>query len=262
MAKISFTPARHQRRKKVLKMAKGYFGSKSTLYKTAHEQVMRSLQYAYRDRKQRKRDFRKLWISRINAGSMLLGMKYSRFMYGLVLAKVDVNRKILADLAYQQPDVFAQYVKLSQASLEQLKQESNITKNTPTAEINPKQEQILQSKSQIAKPSIKTEFLKTQKSTSFVQNKGSKNIVVSPKQNSDATVKLDYEKEVYVEKSNLSHLISDKKNKPLASKSSFDKLSQMTFADLKQLAKEHQVTQVYKLKKNEIIDILTKKIIK
>ncbi|BAD04827.1 ribosomal protein L20 [Onion yellows phytoplasma OY-M] len=103
MAKISFTPARHRRRKKVLKMAKGYFGSKSTLYKTAHEQVMRSLQYAYRDRKQRKRDFRKLWISRINAGAMLCGMQYSYLMHGLALAKVDVNRKVLADLAHLQP---------------------------------------------------------------------------------------------------------------------------------------------------------------
>ena len=69
-----------QRRKKVLKLAKGYFGSKHTLYKTAHEQVMRSLAYAYRDRKNRKRDFRKLWISRINAACKLNGMKYSRFI--------------------------------------------------------------------------------------------------------------------------------------------------------------------------------------
>ncbi|MBP5835813.1 50S ribosomal protein L20 [Candidatus Phytoplasma meliae] len=262
MAKISFTPARHQRRKKVLKMAKGYFGSKSNLYKTAHEQVMRSLQYAYRDRKQRKRDFRKLWISRINAGSMLLGMKYSRFMHGLALAKVDVNRKMLADLAYQQPDVFAQYVKLAQASLEQLKQETNITKNTPTVESNPKQEQISQSKSQIEKPAIKTDVLKTQQSTSPVQNKESQKSVVLPNQNSDATVKSDSKKEASTAKSNPSHPISAKKNKPLAAKLPYDKLSQMILPDLRQLAKQHQVAQVYKLKKNEIIDILTKKLIK
>ncbi|MBY7576839.1 50S ribosomal protein L20, partial [Candidatus Phytoplasma sp. Tabriz.2] len=122
MAKISFTPARHRRRKKVLKMAKGYFGSKSTLYKTAHEQVMRSLQYAYRDRKQRKRDFRKLWISRINAGAMLCGMQYSRLMHGLALAKVDVNRKVLADLAHLQPETFAQYVQLAKEALVQFQQ--------------------------------------------------------------------------------------------------------------------------------------------
>ncbi|MGL9687579.1 MAG: 50S ribosomal protein L20 [Candidatus Phytoplasma sp. TWB_XP] len=122
MAKISFTPARHRRRKKVLKMAKGYLGSKSTLYKTAHEQVMRSLQYAYRDRKQRKRDFRKLWISRINAGAMLCGMQYSRLMHGLSLAKVDVNRKVLADLAHLQPETFAQYVQLAKEALVQFQQ--------------------------------------------------------------------------------------------------------------------------------------------
>ncbi|GLH60459.1 50S ribosomal protein L20 [Paulownia witches'-broom phytoplasma] len=133
MAKISFTPARHRRRKKVLKMAKGYFGSKSTLYKTAHEQVMRSLQYAYRDRKQRKRDFRKLWISRINAGAMLCGMQYSRLMHGLDLAKVDVNRKVLADLAHLQPETFAQYVQLAKEALVQFQQtlkqkEAQVTK--------------------------------------------------------------------------------------------------------------------------------------
>ncbi|QBF24088.1 50S ribosomal protein L20 ['Catharanthus roseus' aster yellows phytoplasma] len=133
MAKISFTPARHRRRKKVLKMAKGYFGSKSTLYKTAHEQVMRSLQYAYRDRKQRKRDFRKLWISRINAGAMLCGMQYSRLMHGLALAKVDVNRKVLADLAHLQPETFAQYVQLAKEALVQFQQtlkqkEAQVTK--------------------------------------------------------------------------------------------------------------------------------------
>ncbi|AOF55022.1 50S ribosomal protein L20/unknown domain fusion protein [Maize bushy stunt phytoplasma] len=122
MAKISFTPARHRRRKKVLKMAKGYFGSKSTLYKTAHEQVMRSLQYAYRDRKQRKRDFRKLWISRINAGAMLCGIQYSRLMHGLALAKVDVNRKLLADLSHLQPETFAQYVQLAKEALVQFQQ--------------------------------------------------------------------------------------------------------------------------------------------
>ncbi|MBS2993900.1 50S ribosomal protein L20 ['Santalum album' aster yellows phytoplasma] len=133
MAKISFTPARHRRRKKVLKMAKGYFGSKSTLYKTAHEQVMRSLQYAYRDRKQRKRDFRKLWISRINAGAMLCGMQYSRLMHGLALSKVDVNRKVLADLAHLQPETFAQYVQLAKEALVQFQQtlkqkEAQVTK--------------------------------------------------------------------------------------------------------------------------------------
>ncbi|MBU1140959.1 MAG: 50S ribosomal protein L20, partial [Firmicutes bacterium] len=93
-----------KRRKKILKLAKGYFGSKRTLYRTAHEQVMRSLAYAYRDRKQRKREFRKLWITRINAGAKLNGMKYSTLIHGLSLANVQVNRKMLADIAIFQPE--------------------------------------------------------------------------------------------------------------------------------------------------------------
>ncbi len=88
-----------KRRKRVLKLAKGYFGSKHTLYKTANEQVMKSLQYAYRDRRQKKRDFRKLWITRINADARMNGLSYSKLMHGLKLAGIEVNRKMLADLA-------------------------------------------------------------------------------------------------------------------------------------------------------------------
>ena len=96
-----------RRRKAVLKLAKGYYGSKHTLYKTAHEQVMRSLAYAYRDRKVRKRDFRKLWISRINAACKLNDMKYSRFINGLAKADVAINRKMLAEMAVNDPEGFA-----------------------------------------------------------------------------------------------------------------------------------------------------------
>lgn len=88
-----------RRRKKVLKLAKGYFGSKHTLYRTANAQVMKSLSYAYRDRKRRKRDFRKLWIARINAGARLNGLSYSKLMYGLKQANSEVNRKMLAEIA-------------------------------------------------------------------------------------------------------------------------------------------------------------------
>lgn len=88
-----------KRRKKVLKLAKGYFGSKHLLYRTANEQVMKSLSYAYRDRKRRKRDFRRLWIARINAASRLEGLSYSRLINGLKKAGVEVNRKMLADIA-------------------------------------------------------------------------------------------------------------------------------------------------------------------
>ena len=106
-----------QRRKKVLKLAKGYFGSKHTLYKTAHEQVMRSLAYSYRDRKVRKRDFRKLWIQRINAACQLNGMKYSRFINGLSRAGIEVNRKMLAEMAVNDAKGFAQLVELAKQGL-------------------------------------------------------------------------------------------------------------------------------------------------
>ena len=106
-----------QRRKRVLKLAKGYFGSKHTLYKTAHEQVMRSLAYSYRDRKVRKRDFRKLWIQRINAACQLNGMKYSRFINGLNRAGIEVNRKMLAEMAVNDANGFAQLVELAKQGL-------------------------------------------------------------------------------------------------------------------------------------------------
>ena len=88
-----------QRRKRILKLAKGYFGSKHTLYKTANQQVMKSLSYAYRDRKRRKRDFRRLWIARINAAARLNGLSYNKLMFGLKVANIQVNRKMLAELA-------------------------------------------------------------------------------------------------------------------------------------------------------------------
>lgn len=96
-----------RRRKAILKLAKGYYGSKHALYKTAHEQVMRSWAYAYRDRKQRKRDFRKLWITRINAACQLNDIKYSRFINGLSKAGVQINRKMLAEMAVNDPKGFA-----------------------------------------------------------------------------------------------------------------------------------------------------------
>lgn len=95
-----------KRRKRVLKLAKGYYGSKHTLYKTANEQVMKSLQYAYRDRRQKKRDFRKLWITRINAAARMNGLSYSKLMFGLKLAGIEVNRKMLADLAVSDAAAF------------------------------------------------------------------------------------------------------------------------------------------------------------
>ncbi len=107
-----------RRRKAVLKLAKGYYGSKHTLYKTAHEQVMRSLQYAFRDRKARKRDFRKLWIQRINAACQLNGIKYSRFINGLANADVQINRKMLAEMAVNDAEGFKQLVEVAKKGLE------------------------------------------------------------------------------------------------------------------------------------------------
>ncbi len=106
-----------KRRKRVLKLAKGYFGSKRTLYRTANEQVMRSMKYAYRDRKQRKRDFRKLWITRINAQARVEGFSYSKLINGLNKAGVEVNRKMLADLAVNDQKTFASYVKIAKDNL-------------------------------------------------------------------------------------------------------------------------------------------------
>ncbi|WP_077615500.1 50S ribosomal protein L20 [Caenibacillus caldisaponilyticus] len=96
-----------RRRKKILKLAKGYYGSKHKLFKVAQQQVFKSLQYAYRDRRQRKRDFRKLWIARINAAARMNGLSYSRLMYGLKQAGIDINRKMLADLAVHDEKAFA-----------------------------------------------------------------------------------------------------------------------------------------------------------
>lgn len=113
MPRVKGGSVARRRRKKILKLAKGYFGSKHALYRTAHEQVMRSLKYAYRDRKKRKSEFRKLWISRINAAAKLNGTKYSHLIHGLALANVQVNRKMLSEIAIHQPEDFTAYCKIA-----------------------------------------------------------------------------------------------------------------------------------------------------
>ncbi|AGL01164.1 50S ribosomal protein L20 [Desulfoscipio gibsoniae] len=102
-----------KRHKKILKLAKGYRGSKSKLFRVANQQVMKSLMYAYRDRKARKRDFRRLWITRINAAARDNGMSYNRFINGLKNAGVDINRKVLADLAVNDSKAFGQLVEMA-----------------------------------------------------------------------------------------------------------------------------------------------------
>ncbi|TFD92473.1 MULTISPECIES: 50S ribosomal protein L20 [Jeotgalibacillus] len=106
-----------KRRKRVLKLAKGYYGSKHTLYKVANQQVMKSGNYAFRDRRQKKRDFRKLWITRINAAARTNGLSYSRLMHGLKLAGIEVNRKMLAELAVADEKAFTQLADAAKAEL-------------------------------------------------------------------------------------------------------------------------------------------------
>jgi len=108
MPRVKGGTVTRKRRKKVLKLAKGYYGSKHTLYKVANQQVMKSLMYAFRDRRQKKRDFRKLWITRINAAARMNGLSYSRLMHGLKLAGIEVNRKMLAELAVSDANAFAE----------------------------------------------------------------------------------------------------------------------------------------------------------
>ncbi|MDR4164136.1 50S ribosomal protein L20 [Bacillus paranthracis] len=108
MPRVKGGTVTRQRRKKVIKLAKGYYGSKNTLFKVANQQVMKSLMYAFRDRRQKKRDFRKLWITRINAAAHMNGLSYSRLMHGLKNAGIEVNRKMLADLAVHDEKAFAE----------------------------------------------------------------------------------------------------------------------------------------------------------
>ncbi|MGM1458969.1 MAG: 50S ribosomal protein L20 [Columbia Basin potato purple top phytoplasma] len=188
MVKINFVTARHKKRKKILKLAKGYVGSKSTLFRTAKEQVMRSLQYAYRDRRQKKRNFRKLWITRINAGCLNNNISYSKFIHGLSLSKIEINRKMLADMAYNEPQMFFNYVNLSKKALEQ--------KNLNKEEKIPQKEDI-------------------------------------------STKKI---KDENIEQEDLSK----------------EDLNKKTLVELKKIAQKHQIKNIYKLKKIDLINLLTK----
>jgi large subunit ribosomal protein L20 len=116
MARVKRAVHGKKHRRAVLERAKGYYGNKSRSFKSANEQVMHSLQYAYRDRRARKGDFRKLWIQRINAACRENGMSYSRFISGLRVAEVEVDRKVLADLAVTDPAAFAALVEVARAA--------------------------------------------------------------------------------------------------------------------------------------------------
>ena len=119
MPRATNAPASRKRRNRILKKAKGFRGSRSKLYRTAKDSVYKAQQWAYRDRKNRKRTFRRLWIARISAGARNNGMNYSRFMEGLAAAGIELDRKVLSDLAIQDEAAFAALVEKSKAALEE-----------------------------------------------------------------------------------------------------------------------------------------------
>ena len=118
MARIKGAVTTRKRRKKILKLAKGYWGAKSKHFKMANQAVMKSLTYAYVGRKRRKRDFRRLWIMRINAACKSNGMNYSRFMHGLKLSGINLNRKMLSEMAIHDPEAFSQLCGDAKAAME------------------------------------------------------------------------------------------------------------------------------------------------
>ena len=117
MARIKGAMATRKRRKKVLKAAKGYYGGKHRLFKTAKQAVMKSGQYAYIGRKQKKRQFRQLWIARINAAARMNGLSYSKFMHGLKVANIEMNRKMLAEMAVNDAEGFATLAELAKSKV-------------------------------------------------------------------------------------------------------------------------------------------------
>ena len=117
MARVKGAMKTRARHKKILKLAKGYRGAKSKLYKTANQAVMKSLVYAYRDRKAKKREFRQLWIARINAATRANGMSYSKFMNGLKKNGIEINRKMLSEMAISDPEGFASLVEVAKSKL-------------------------------------------------------------------------------------------------------------------------------------------------
>ena len=118
MPRVKGGTVTRRRHKKILKLARGYFGSKHRLFRTANQQVMKSLQYAYRDRRTTKRNFRRLWIQRINAAARLNGISYSQLMAGLRLAEIELDRRVLAELAVSDAATFSQIAGAAKAALE------------------------------------------------------------------------------------------------------------------------------------------------
>lgn len=157
MTRVKGGTVARARRKKVLKEAKGYFGSKHRLYKTAHEQVMHSGNYAFRDRKQNKRNFRKLWITRINAGCRENEISYSRFIDGLNKAGVTVNRKMLSELAIDNKEAFADLVTIAKDALAGKTYTPKAVKTEEVKEVKTETKKPAAKKATTAKTATKTE---------------------------------------------------------------------------------------------------------
>ena len=117
MPRTKHSVASHRKKKKIFKLAKGYTGGRSKLYRTAREAVNRALAYSYRDRKVRKRDFRRLWITRINAAARMHGLSYSKFISGLKKSNIEINRKVLAELAVNDQEGFSKLAEIAKEAL-------------------------------------------------------------------------------------------------------------------------------------------------
>lgn len=158
MTRVKGGTIHRARRKKVMKEAKGFFGSKHRLYRTAHEQVMHSWKYAYRDRKQRKRDFRKLWITRINAACRMNDISYSKFINGLSKAGVTVNRKMLSEVAIDDPKSFTSLVIIAKDALNgKVTQEKAVkteVKETKVKETEKKETKVKEETTDLSKKTV------------------------------------------------------------------------------------------------------------
>ena len=169
MTRVKGGTVSKNRRRKVLKEAKGYFGSKHRLYKTAQEQVFHSGNYAFRDRRQNKRNFRKLWITRINAACRMNEISYSKFINGLNLAGVTVNRKMLAELAIDSPEAFTSLVLIAKDALNGKKYEPKAVAASKSASVKEVSEDAAKTKKTAAKKTTTkkatTEKVETKKTT-------------------------------------------------------------------------------------------------
>ena len=156
MARVKGSNIHKNRRKKILKLARGYFGSKHKLYKTAKEQVMHSLKYAYRDRKQNKREMRKLWITRINAACRMNDISYSKFISGLNKAGIEINRKMLSEIAIDDAAAFTNLVNVAKAALEgkTIKQEVKAPKTEKKETKTAKKEETVKEEKDLSKLTV------------------------------------------------------------------------------------------------------------